>query len=59
MMQPKGKHETTEYKLSKAIIQNCFYSKCVVQPVWGALVSTVHNVVPPVTEGLKVSCNFL
>ena len=25
MMQSKGKHETTEYKLSQAIIQNCFY----------------------------------
>ena len=39
----KGKTgETTEYKPSKAIIQNYFYSKYAVPPIWGATASTVH-----------------
>ena len=34
----KGKTlETTKYKLSKAIIQNCFYGTQAVLPVWGPL----------------------
>ena len=38
----KGKtRETSEYKLSKAMIQNGFYGTHAVPTVWGALVSTV------------------
>ena len=34
----KGKSSvTTEYNLSKAVIQNCFYSTCTVPCVWGPL----------------------
>ena len=42
----KGKTcETTEYKLSKAIVQN-FYGTYTVPPVWGAIVSTVRTLYP-------------
>ena len=44
--------KATEYKLSKAMIQNHHYSTHALPPVWMALVSTVR-VVLPVAEGLS------
>ena len=62
MMQPKRKHETTEYKLSKAIIQNHFYSTyavrvcvCVCGGGGGGGGACIYGtyVVLPVAEGVK------
>ena len=44
--------ETTEYKISKAIIQNHFCGTCAVPPVWGALEFYSTYVVPLFTEVL-------
>ena len=55
----KGKTwETTKYKLSKAVIQNCIYGTYAVLPIWGVLVSMVHTLYRLTQRGLKIGSSY-